>query len=180
MHVLFSLSYYYYYYYYYLNIYLCTKTDAIKIWKGVHYCLCLGHAAASNVAGLQPSVEPSLYNQMLFERSQGSARMSVNWERDFVTGLGVGDILIWVGYRKKDVWSFAEYGCFIVVIICSPVVTICTVEWSLYVPYSGHYMYRRVVTICTVEWSLYVPYSGHYMYRAVVPICTVEWSLYVP
>jgi len=52
------------------------------------------------------------------------------------------------------------------------VVTICTAQWSLYVPYSGHYMYRSghymyrtVVTICTVQWSLYVPYSGHYMYR---------------
>ena len=30
-------------------------------------------------------------------------------------------------------------------------------QWSLYVPYSGHYMYRTVVTICTVHWSLYVP-----------------------
>ena len=44
-------------------------------------------------------------------------------------------------------------------------VTICTVEWSLYVPQSGHYMYRTVVTICTAQWSLYVPYSGHYMYH---------------
>jgi hypothetical protein len=26
-------------------------------------------------------------------------------------------------------------------------------------------MYRSLVTICTVQWSLYVPYSGHYMYR---------------
>ena len=30
---------------------------------------------------------------------------------------------------------------------------------------SGHYMYRTVVTICTAQWSLYVPHSGHYMYR---------------
>ena len=44
--------------------------------------------------------------------------------------------------------------------------------WSLYVPpvvtictASGHYMYRTVVTICTAQWSLYVPHSGHYMYR---------------
>jgi len=44
-------------------------------------------------------------------------------------------------------------------------VTIRTAQWSLYVPYTGHYMYRTVVTICTVQWSLYVPYSGHYMYR---------------
>ena len=39
----------------------------------------------------------------------------------------------------------------------SPVVTICTAQWSLYVPHSGHYMYRTVVTICTAQWSLYVP-----------------------
>ena len=26
-------------------------------------------------------------------------------------------------------------------------------------------MYRTVVTICTAQWSLYVPHSGHYMYR---------------
>jgi hypothetical protein len=56
----------------------------------------------------------------------------------------------------------------------STVVTICTVQWSLYVPHSGHYMYRTVVTICTVQWSLYVPYSGHYMYRTVVTICTAS------
>ena len=60
------------------------------------------------------------------------------------------------------------------------VVTICTAQWSLYVPHSGHYMYRTVVTICTVQWSLFVPHSGHYMYRTVVTICTVQWSLYVP
>ena len=52
------------------------------------------------------------------------------------------------------------------------VITICTAQWSLYVPYSGHYMYRTVVTICTAQWSLYVPHSGHYMYRTMVTICT--------
>ena len=26
-------------------------------------------------------------------------------------------------------------------------------------------MYRTVVTICTAQWSLYVPHSGHYMYH---------------
>jgi len=92
----------------------------------------------------------------------------------------------------------------------SPVVTICTAQWSLYVPPSGHYMYRTVdtictaqwslyvshmvtictaqwslyvshmVTICTAQWSLYVPHSGHYMYCKVVTICTAQWSLYVP
>jgi hypothetical protein len=38
-------------------------------------------------------------------------------------------------------------------------------QWSLYIPHSGHYMYRSVVTICTAQWSLYVPLSGHYMYH---------------
>jgi len=61
----------------------------------------------------------------------------------------------------------------------SPVVIICTPQWSLYVPHSGHYtyrsgqyMYRTVVTICTVQWSLCVP--------PVVTVCTAQWSLYVP
>jgi len=61
-----------------------------------------------------------------------------------------------------------------------PVVTIYTAQWSLYIPHSGHYMYHPVVTICTAQWSLYVPPSGHYMYRTVVTICTAQWSLYVP
>jgi hypothetical protein len=53
-------------------------------------------------------------------------------------------------------------------------------QWSLYVPHSGHYMYRTAVTICTAQQSLYVPPSGHYMYRPVVTICTAQQSLYVP
>jgi hypothetical protein len=53
-------------------------------------------------------------------------------------------------------------------------------HWSLYVPHSGHYMYRTVVTICIAQWSLYVLYSGHYMYRSVVTICTAQRSLYIP
>ena len=53
-------------------------------------------------------------------------------------------------------------------------------QWSLYVPHSGHYMYRTVVAICTAQRSLYVPHSGHYMYRTAVNICAAPWSLYVP
>ena len=46
------------------------------------------------------------------------------------------------------------------------VVTICTAQWSIYVPHSGrHYIYRTVVTICTAQRSLYLPHSGHYMYH---------------
>jgi hypothetical protein len=43
---------------------------------------------------------------------------------------------------------------------------------------SGLYMYRTVVTICTAQWSLYVPHTDHYMYRTVVTVCTAHWSLY--
>ena len=59
-------------------------------------------------------------------------------------------------------------------------VTICTAQWPLYVPHSGHYIYRTVTTICTAQWPLHVPHSGHYIYRTVVSICTAQWSLYVP
>jgi hypothetical protein len=45
------------------------------------------------------------------------------------------------------------------------VVTICTAQWLLYVPHSGHNMYRTVVTVCTTQWSLYLPHSGHCMYH---------------
>ena len=74
------------------------------------------------------------------------------------------------------------------VTLCSIVVTVCTAQWSLYVPHSGHYMYHTVVTICTAQWSLCtaqwslctaqwslnVRHSGHYMYRTVVNICTTS------
>jgi hypothetical protein len=53
-------------------------------------------------------------------------------------------------------------------------------QWSLYVPLSGHYMYRKVDIICAAQWSLYVPHSGHCMYRTVVTVCTTRWGLYVP
>jgi hypothetical protein len=39
------------------------------------------------------------------------------------------------------------------------------------------FLYRPVVTICTAQWSLYVPHSGHYMYRTVVTISTASFSL---
>ena len=55
--------------------------------------------------------------------------------------------------------------------------TICTAQWSLYVPHSGHFMYRTVVTLCTAQWSLYVPpgstfrnstFCPHSMYLCVL------------
>jgi hypothetical protein len=75
------------------------------------------------------------------------------------------------------------FGVLVTVLICplySPVVTICTAQWSLYVPHSGHYMYRTVVTICTSHWSLYVPHSGHYIYRTLVTIINAQLSQDVP
>ena len=67
------------------------------------------------------------------------------------------------------------------------VVTICTAQWSLYAPHSGHYlphsgrcMYRTMVAVCTAQWSLYVPHSGHYMNCTVFTVCTAQWLLYVP
>jgi hypothetical protein len=41
-------------------------------------------------------------------------------------------------------------------------------------------MYHTVITICTAQWSIYVPNFGQYMYRTVVILCTAQWSLYVP
>ena len=86
------------------------------------------------------------------------------------------------------------------------VVSICTAQWSVYVPHSSQYMTRPVVTIysaslrvnnstfcphscifvfcvvsiCTAQWSLYLPHSGHYMYCTVVSICTAQWPVNVP
>jgi hypothetical protein len=51
-------------------------------------------------------------------------------------------------------------------------VTLCTAQWSLYVPHSGHYMYRTAFTICPAQWSLNEPHSGHYTYHTVVTIRT--------
>jgi hypothetical protein len=39
---------------------------------------------------------------------------------------------------------------------------------------NGHYMYCKVITICTAQWSLYIPQSDQYMYRIVVIICTAQ------
>jgi hypothetical protein len=52
--------------------------------------------------------------------------------------------------------------------VYSPVVTICTAQWSLYLPYSGHYMYRTVVSICTASLtfnnSTFCPHSCIYVF----------------
>jgi hypothetical protein len=58
-----------------------------------------------------------------------------------------------------------------------PVVTICTAQWLIYAPHSGHYTYPTVVTICTAQWSLYTPHNGHYMYRTMLSICTARFNL---
>ena len=51
-------------------------------------------------------------------------------------------------------------------------VTICTAQWSLYVPQSGHYMYHTVVTICTLYARTPVSLGGSQAY----PICPDESS----
>jgi len=60
----------------------------------------------------------------------------------------------------ENVWNDMHWWIYV---LYRPVVTICTVtlvairtvQWSLYVAHSGHYMYRTLVTIRTS--------SGHYM-----------------
>jgi len=73
----------------------------------------------------------------------------------------------------QDSWHSGHY-------MYRTAVTICTVQWALYVPHSGHHLYRTGVTVCTAQWSPYVPHSGHHMYRTGVTVCTAQWSLYVP
>ena len=90
----------------------------------------------------------------------------------------MGLVLKLLEWSSRSVRVVKAVNCYL--ILCNRVVTICTAQWSLYVPYSGHYMYRTVVNICTAKWSIYVPHNGHYMYRTVVTICTAQWSLYVP
>jgi len=67
--------------------------------------------------------------------------------------------------RLSDVRRF-KWHCSGEIVFCgvtteltfsSQVVMICTVQWSLYISHSDHYMYRTVVTICIIQWSLYVP-----------------------
>ena len=78
----------------------------------------------------------------------------------------------------RNIPSVAVLCCF-VFFVCVMSLT-CVVQWSQYVPHSGHYMYRTAVTICTAQRSLYVPHSGNYMYCTAVTICTAQWSPYVP
>ena len=73
-------------------------------------------------------------------------------------------------YRTVVTICTAQWSLYVPPVVT--MVTICTAQRSLYVPHSGHYLYR--------QWSLYVPHSGHYMYCTVVTICTAQWSLYIP
>ena len=69
--------------------------------------------------------------------------------------------------------------------LCSPVVTICTAQWSLYVPHSGHYMYRTVVTICTTSLtfnnSTFCPHSVFMCFvwiwkqTAIISLYSINW-----
>ena len=65
------------------------------------------------------------------------------------------------------------------------VVTICTAQWSLYVPHSGHYMYRTVVTICTTSLtftnSTFCPHSVVMCFvwiseqTAIISLYNINW-----
>ena len=64
-------------------------------------------------------------------------------------------------------------------------VTICTAQWSLYVPPSGHYMYRTVVTICTTSLtfnnSTFCPHSVFMCFvwiweqTAIISLNSIDW-----
>jgi hypothetical protein len=80
----------------------------------------------------------------------------------------------------------------------------CTAQWSLYVPHSGHYVYRTVVTIFTASLTLnnstFCPHSvfmcfvwiseqtaiislyniNWLVFITVISPSTAQWSLYVP
>ena len=44
---------------------------------------------------------------------------------------------------------------------------------------SGHYMYRTVVTICTAQWSLYVPHSGYLTLRLLMSYIYIYIYIYM-
>ena len=53
-------------------------------------------------------------------------------------------------------YNMCGWNNFISLTLWHPVVTtICTAQWSLYVPHSGHYMYHTVVTICTTRFNFH-------------------------
>ena len=68
-------------------------------------------------------------------------------------------------------------------------VTICTVQWSLYVPYSGHYMYRTVVTICTTSLTfsnstfcphiVFVCFVWIWGQTAIISLYSINWLVFI-
>ena len=67
-------------------------------------------------------------------------------------------------------------------------VTICTAQWSLYVPHSGHYMYRTAVTICTsltFNNSTFCPHSVFMCFvwiseqTAIISLYSINWLICV-
>ena len=73
--------------------------------------------------------------------------------------------------------------------LSSPVVTICTAQWSLYVPHSGHYIYRTVVTICTTSFtfnnSTFCPQSAFMCFvwiweqTAIISLYSTDWLFFI-
>ena len=72
------------------------------------------------------------------------------------------------------------------VLVAMPDLTLChsLIRWhasTIWVePHCHSFLRLHGVWPCTAQWSLYVPHSGHYMYRPLVTICTAQWLLYVP
>ena len=128
---------------------------------------------------LSEDLDHSAYSLLfmdLFHPEKGSSSLSETSQLLDIVPLETGMFRLQFCTRSVTVLDFSILFFFA---LYSPVVTICTAQWSLYVPHSCHYIYRTVVTICTAQWSLYVLHSGHYMYRTVVTVCTAQWSLYV-
>ena len=51
--------------------------------------------------------------------------------------------------------SFDSEHVYVLLIVCRNLFLLAVVmkaQWALYVPHSGHYMYRTVVTVCTAQW----------------------------
>jgi len=69
------------------------------------------------------------------------------------------------------------------------VVTICTAQWLLYVPHSGHYVYRTVVTICTTSLTFknytFCPHSVFMCFvriweqTAIISLYNINWLVFI-
>ena len=129
-------------------------------------CLCLGRAAASNVA--DGSLSNRLCNQMSFERSQGSARVSVNRERDLWLAWDL--VASWVQRNWCVVFKIQLFDC------------------SKLLQPIGHYMYSTVVNICTASLTFSNPtFCPHCVFiclvwiweqTAIISLYSINWLFF--